>query len=140
MASAFSSIGLMLRIIPSSLTNPLTKQILRLPRAPNLQPSSLVYGFGFDHSANTHKMVQIDAIHYGEGTGTYMETDYLYTSLMKLRELKLISEKVKVQRRGGKSPRWFAGGAIKPRRRGKIATWRIDPTDEAKLSIVYGIA
>ncbi|XP_030546549.2 F-box/kelch-repeat protein At3g23880-like [Rhodamnia argentea] len=46
---------------PVLLVNPLTKEILRLPRAPDLRPDMSVYGFGFDCSANTYKMVQMDA-------------------------------------------------------------------------------
>ncbi|KAL3715341.1 hypothetical protein ACJRO7_007122 [Eucalyptus globulus] len=55
---------------PDLLLNPLTQEILRLPRAPDFQPHKSVYGFGFDRSTNTYKMVQIDEIDLDEETRT----------------------------------------------------------------------
>ncbi|XP_030466773.2 F-box protein At3g07870-like [Syzygium oleosum] len=43
------------------LINPITKDFLRLPRAPDLPPDVSVYGLGFDRSTNMYKMVQINA-------------------------------------------------------------------------------
>ncbi|KAI6673370.1 hypothetical protein NL676_001276 [Syzygium grande] len=55
---------------PELLINPLTKTIVKLPRAPDLSPDMSVYGLGFDRSTNTYKMVQINAIDFDEKTST----------------------------------------------------------------------
>ncbi|KAI6673375.1 hypothetical protein NL676_001281 [Syzygium grande] len=55
---------------PELLINPLTREIRSLPRAPDLSPFASVYGFGFNRSTDTYKMVQINAIGYDEKTGT----------------------------------------------------------------------
>ncbi|KAF8007598.1 hypothetical protein BT93_K1563 [Corymbia citriodora subsp. variegata] len=56
---------------PKLLINPLTKEIWIWPSTPDLLPDTSVYGFGFDSSIKTYKMVQINAIDYHGETRTW---------------------------------------------------------------------
>ncbi|KAL3715343.1 hypothetical protein ACJRO7_007124 [Eucalyptus globulus] len=55
---------------PELMINPFTREVLELPRAPDLSPGMPVYGLGFDCTTNAYKMVQIDAIDFDKKTHT----------------------------------------------------------------------